>query len=168
MAQNETTQVPANAAGGDRPPEVTDVLDRVGRLLADGQAGAALASVEAAGVRSPWIENARGVCLLRLGRAAAAVEALRGLVFDPNGFAVRADAHPVHQANFATALLLDGNADGFFSILGGIRDRDDPAVARLDAAVRAWRAKRPWGGWLLSVFGLAGPPLALDFPPGAL
>jgi hypothetical protein len=37
---------------------------------------------------------------------------LRDLVFGPGGFAVRPDDNPVFQANYATALLLDGNPEG--------------------------------------------------------
>jgi hypothetical protein len=140
----------------------------VATLLAAGQPAQALAAVEGSGLRSPWTDNARGVCLLRLGRPAAAVEVLRNLVFDRSGFAVRADAHPAHQANYATALLLDGNTDGFFGILSGIRDRTHPAVARLDDAVRRWKAGMTWGQWVRSFVGSPARPLTLDFPPGEI
>lgn len=161
-AHTDTTDAPNPAW----PPADAALLARVANLLRDGKSEEALALAPAAG--SPWVRNARGVCLLRLGRAAQAVEALRDLVFDRSGFAVRADADPTFQANYAAALLLDGNADGFWDILGGIRDRSNPAVARLDDAVGRWKAGRPWGHWLRSLLGAAARPLALDFPPGDL
>jgi hypothetical protein len=120
------------------PPEAADLLARVDRFLGDDRPEQALGVLPA--TNAPWARNARAVCLLRLGRAGQAIDALRDLVFNPSGFGVRPDAEPVFQANYATALLLDGNTDGFFSILGGIRDRTHPAVARLDDAIRRWKA----------------------------
>jgi hypothetical protein len=105
---------------------------------------------------------------MRLGRASQAVEALRNLVFNTSGFGIRADAHPAFQANYATALLLDGNAEGFWSILGGIEDRTHPAVARLDDAVRRWKAGMTFGQRAASALGIGGPRFALDVPPGEL
>jgi hypothetical protein len=148
------------------PPGAADLLDRVDALLREGRPRAALDLVS--GAASPWLRNARGVCLMRLGRPHEAVEVLRDLVFEPAGFAVRADAHPAFQANYATALLLDGNADGFWGILGGIRDRDHPAVARLDDAVRRWKAGMTFRQRVASALGIGGSRFALDMPPGEL
>ena len=103
------------------------LLTRVDGLLAEGRPREAMALLPR--TDAPRVRNARGVCLLRLGRPGEAVETLRDLVFDHTGFAIRPDADPVFQANYATALLLDGNAEGFWSVLGGIGDRTHPAVA---------------------------------------
>lgn len=169
MTQNAKPRATDQAAIIEtRPPEIIDLLTQVDQLLRTDRAEQALAVVEGSGLRSPWVQNTRGVCLLRLGRTNQAIEVLRNLVFDPAGFAVRSDAHPVHQANYATALLLDGNTDGFFSILGGIQDRSHPAVARLDEAVRRWKAGMSWSQWLKSFLGVAADPPTLDFPPGDL
>jgi hypothetical protein len=148
------------------PPEDADRLTRVDRLLREGRPREALSLLPATG--SPWVQNARGVCLLRLGRPGQAVGALRDLVFGPGGFAVRPEADPVFQANYATALLLDGNTEGFWGILGGIRDRTHPAVARLDEAVRRWRAGMTYWQRITSALGVGGTRLTLDFPPGDL
>lgn len=120
------------------------------------------------GTDAPWVRNARGVCLLRLGRPGEAIEILRDLVFGPGGFAVRSDADPVVQANYATALLLDGNTEGFWGILGGITDRSHPAVARLDDAVRRWKTGMAFWQRVASALGVGGPRLTLDFAPGSL
>ena len=148
------------------PAGEVDLLTRVEALLAEGRPGEALALLPP--TDSPWLRNARGVCLLRLGRPGEAIEALRDLVFDKTGFAVRRDADPTFQANYATALLLDGNAEGFWSILGSIDDRGHPAVARLDEAVRRWKAGMTFGQRVTSALGIGGPRFALDSPPGAL
>ena len=148
------------------PADETELLTRADALLAEGRPREALALLPR--TDSPWVRNARGVCLLRLGRPHEAIEALRDLVFDHTGFAIRSDADPVFQANYATALLLDGNAEGFWSVLGGIGDRTHPAVARLDDAVRRWKAGMTLGQRIASALGIGGPRFALDFPPGDL
>jgi hypothetical protein len=154
---------PGNAAW---PPAEAGLLARVDAHLRDGRPREAFALLPGTG--SPWLENARGVCLLRLGRTGQAIDALRGLVQHPSGFGVRPDADPAFQANYATALLLDGNTDGFFGVLGGIRERTHPAVARLTDAVRRWKAGMTVWQRVASAFGVGGPRLSLDFPPGEL
>jgi hypothetical protein len=78
--------------------------------------------------------------------------------------AVRSDAGPVFQANYATALLLDGNAEGFWGIL----DRTHPAVAKLDESVRRWKAGMTFWQRMASALGVGGPRLTPAFPPGDL
>ena len=146
------------------PPGEIELLSQIARYLGAGAIESALAVLPES--RSPWVRNARGVCLLRLGRPAQAVEVLRDLVFNPRGLSVRPNVQPVFAANYATALLLDGNIDGFHGILNGIRDRGHPAVARLDDAVWRWKTSMTVWERLASVFGVGGPRLTLDFPPG--
>jgi hypothetical protein len=149
------------------PSEDADRLTRVDRLLREGRPQEALSLLPAAD-DGLWIRNARGVCLLRLGRPRPAIDALRDLVFNPSGFGVRPDAHPVFEANYATALLLAGNTDGFFGILGGIRERTHPAVARLGGAIRRWKVGMTFWQRVASALGVGGPRFSLDFPPGEL
>lgn len=145
------------------PAAEAQLLARVAHLLDEGKPDAALTLLPAGG--SPWLQNARGVCLMRLGRPAPALDALRPLVFDHTGLAVRRDADPLHQVNFATALLLDGNADGFWGVFRGVRDRTHPAVVRVEAAVWRWRSRLSFAQRLLVAFG-GGPRPTLDVPPG--
>ena len=153
-------------ANPTRPAGAADLLTRVDALLREGRPREALALLPAAG--PPRLRNARGVCMLRLGRPREAVEVLRDLVFNPDGFGIRPDAEPVFQANYATALLLDGNPDGFFGILGGIPERTHPAVARLDDAIRRWKAGMTFWQRVGSALGVGGPRFTLNFPPGEL
>jgi hypothetical protein len=148
------------------PAVAADLLARVDALLRDGRPREALAALPPND--SPWLRNARGVCLLRLGCPGEAIEVLRDLVFQPAGFAVRSDADPVFLANYATALLLDGNTDGFWSILGGTADRSHPAVARLDEAVARWKAGMTFWQRVASALGVGGPRFTLDLSPGVL
>ena len=75
---------------------------------------------------------------------------------------------PAARKGECAALLLDGNSDGFLGVLGGIGDRTHPAVARLDDAVRRWKAGMTVWQRVASAFGVGGPRPALDFPPGDL
>jgi hypothetical protein len=154
-------------ANESHPPEVAARLTEVERLLATGQLHEALTAAEEMG-GSPWADNARAVCLMRLGRATQAAELLRPLVFDRTGFGLRPDADPLFQANYATALLLDGNADGFHGVLSDIRDRTHPAAAKLTAAVHRWKATLSWWERVRLLVGAPTRLPALDVPPGDL
>jgi hypothetical protein len=152
-----------NAIG---PAPKADHRAQFEELLRAGNPQKALQQIPA--VDPQWERNARGVCFLRLGRPDLAIEVLRSLIFEPGGFAVRLDADPVFQANYATALLLDGNTTGFWEIYGGIRDRNHPAVVQLDEAVRRWKATMTFWQRAASAVGIGGPRLELNFPPGYL
>ena len=89
-------------------------------------------------------------------------------MFGLGGFAFRPDADPLFQANYATALLLDGNTEGVWGVFGGIGDRSHPAVARLDEAVRRWKAGMTFWERVAAARGVGGPRFAIDFPPGHL
>ncbi|MBN9522701.1 hypothetical protein J0H58_29960 [bacterium] len=166
MTNITLTDVHAETRKPDWPAETADLLIRVDGFLREGRPRLALSLLPTTDV--PWVRNARGVCLLRLGRPGEAIEVLRDLVFGPGGFAVRHDADPGFQANYATALLLDGNTQGFWGIFGGIRDRNHPTVARLDEAVRRWKAGMTFWQRVASALGIGGPQFAPDFPPGDL
>jgi hypothetical protein len=154
------------ARNPERSPEAADLLTRVDQLLREGRPREALDLLPGTG--SPRVQNARGVCLLRLGRPREAIDTLRDLVFGPRGFAVRPDADLTFQANYATALLLDENAEGFWGVLGRIRDRTHPAIARLDGTVRRWKAGMTFWQRVGSTLGIGGLRLTFDFPPGDL
>src|SRR6478672_7930650 len=78
-------------AADPRPRELTDLMDRVGGLLAEGQPRRGLDLLARCGLGSPWAANATGVCLLRLGDARRAIELFRGLVLGPGGLVLRPD-----------------------------------------------------------------------------
>lgn len=158
-----SASVSAPAPSPAWPASEVETLTRVSEVLDQGRPDSALSLLPAGG--TPWLRNARGVCLMRLGRPSQALDALRELVFEPVGHAVRADAHPVHLMNYATALLLDGNSDSFWGIFRSARDRSHPAVVRVEASVRRWQARLSFAERLMVALG-AGPRPALDIPPG--
>jgi hypothetical protein len=159
----------AAAAGVGRPPEVADLLAKVGRLLDAGDPRAALDLVGRAKLGSPWVTNAVGVCLLRLGQAGRAVELFRGLVLGAGGLVLRADLPAVIKANYARALLAADHLSGFLSVLAALRSDADPAARRLVAAFDAWYGGLSfWQRVRWSLGGRLDRPLALDGPPGEL
>ena len=156
-------------AANARPPETAALLQKVEQVLQAEGPEKAFELLARSKDNSPWVTNARGVCLLRLGEAARAVDLFRGLVLGAGGLCLRQDVPTVFKTNFATALLLTGNLAGFLSALGDTHDKEHPAVQRLGAALGRWRAGLSFWEkvrWYLG--GEVGRPVTLDFPPGDL
>jgi len=152
-----------------RPSKVTNLLLQVEERLAVGDAAAALEMVGARRSDDRYLENARGVCLLRLGRAADAVDLYRALLVDGETLFLDLEAPPSFLINFATALLLSGNVDGCGSTLKELERDADPAVIALRAAVAKWRREQGWWAKVkLALSGAVAQPVVLDFPPGVL
>lgn len=150
------------------PSEVADLLAKVTLLIRDGQPQKALDLLRRATTSSPWLNNAVGVCLLRLGQAQAAQDVLRGLVLGV-GITLKPDAAPIFKTNFATALLLTDNLSGCLSALADVNDEQNPAVQRLRGAINRWKQSLPF--WEKIQWYLGGHPtrkVELDFPPGDL
>lgn len=142
------------------------LLRRINSLLEEHRPDEALASIPGKLVMIPVFKNAQCVCWMRLGRYHEAVQGLRQICVTSH-LSLRNDI-PVHfQSNFATALLLSGNADGYRAILNEIRSREHPAVMKLVSAVERWKATLPWTQRLSWKVGLGGAnSVSLDIPPG--
>jgi hypothetical protein len=152
-----------------RPPEVTDLLNKVEQHLQDGQSAVALECIARAKIKSPWLTNAAGVCQLRLGNTDVAVNVFRGLVLAPGGLVLRDDVPTVFKTNYATALLAAGHLSGGLSVLADIRDEGNPAVQRLRTAIRHWQGCLTfWQKVSWYVGGQPDRPLVLDSPLGDL
>ncbi|HOF18845.1 MAG TPA: hypothetical protein PK082_08035 [Phycisphaerae bacterium] len=150
--------------------EVTtfDVLERVRERLELGFADDALDLITRTGKSGSDLDNARGVCLLRLGRPEQAARVFRELVFPKGSMWVPPETPVVYQANYVTAMLLTHNLEAAMTILGQIHD-SHPAVERVRAGVRKW--KRSLGllrraAMLVGVH--PGKPVTLEAPLGDL
>ena len=140
-------------------------LDKARTLLDAGEPQRALEVLSKLD-RAPWVENARGVCLMRLGHAEKAVPIYRMLLLS-GGVTLREDAPETFKANFATALMLSGNIDGGLAVLGELGKSTNPAVARLRQTVAQWRKSLNPARRLLSLLGVSPQkPMVLDYPPG--
>jgi hypothetical protein len=113
------------------------------------------------------LDNARGVCLLRLGRAEEAVGVFRALVVG-SGLQLRRDVPLALLVNFAAALLLAQNLEG---CRGALRDigaacEGYSGAINLQRCIQAWQRGLSCGDrlkmWLLG----RAKPITLDFPPG--
>lgn len=144
-------------------------IDRIRQLLADGHAQEALVLINERDDQSDIWQNARGVCLLRLGSYERAVQALRGIVFPGNAICVPEDVPALYRANFATALLLMQRTDGAIAIVEHLEDDGHPYVRDMRQAVQRWKESLTllqriglWIGWYPQK------PVQLDFPLGGL
>jgi hypothetical protein len=113
------------------------------------------------------VENARGVCLMRLGRNEEAVAVFRGLAL--SGLFLRADVPVIFAVNLATALLVEQNLDGCCRILDELERRGEscPASIKVRAAIAAWKKGMSWTERLKGVLGVRKP-ILLDYSPGDL
>ena len=147
----------------------SDVLDRVRQLLDEGRPDQALETIQRSGQRSRDVENARGVCLLRLGKCDQAFALFRDLVFPAGSFSIDPQTPIVFRTNYATALLLTGNVMVGQSILAQIEDKQHPAVVKLRSAIKQWKKSLGLFRRLLVPVGIyPDRPVTMDFPPGDL
>lgn len=148
---------------------VPTLSDKVQDLLDSGRTTEALLMLTRRNDRSPDSINARGVCLMRLGRAEEAALLLRPLVFLKDSFCADPDARPEYITNFATALLLTGNISGAREAMRLLGETETPARTRLRDAIARWRKSLG----ILSRLGLLlgvvpNTPVTLNFPAGDL
>lgn len=147
------------------PADIAAVLDDVRQHLASGDPQKALDVIKRSKLKSHWLTNAVGVCRIRLGDAASAVELFRGLVVK-QGILLRDDVPTKFKLNFAAALLASGNADGFLAVLSEIREAGDQSVVKYKDAYTRWRASlSPWDR-IKGLVGGASRPFVAEFPLG--
>jgi hypothetical protein len=141
---------------------------RIVALVEAGQYEAALKAAQEKGSIDMRLRNAAGVCLLRLGRPAAAVQLFRPLVFAPDGLTLLRESPEVVRLNYATALLLDGRSAAYAEIIRHV-DRALPGLQQLQRGLRAWQQSLgfwPRLGWRLGIGSQQS--VTLDDPPGEL
>jgi hypothetical protein len=145
------------------------VLDRARQMLDKGKVEDALDVLDSCGQSSRIIQNARGVCMMRLGRHELAVKILRDLVFPGGAFAIPDETPTIFRSNYATSLLLVDNIVTGLQMLGQIPDRRHPAVVRLKSAVRSWKRSMSWLARIGLLIGITPrKPFRMDTAPGEL
>ena len=146
----------------------TSTIDQVRSLLNEGRAQDALDLIHNSAQTTLEIENAKGVCLLRLGRTGEAVSVLRNLAFQGH-ICIPSDTPVVIRANFATAMLMAGHTDGAIAAIDHLSDKQHPAVGRIHTAIRRWKAGLTWPEKLCTYIGKpAGKAVVVDWVPGDL
>lgn len=135
-------------------PDQARILGEVRELLDQNQAERALSMLTSyAGHESPPLRNARGVCLLRLGRHEEAMALFREMYYPNNAFAVPEDAPTEVRVNYISSLLMMGRVLVGASLLYNVPEQGHPGVLHLRAAIRAWKRSLPWWGRVLLPIG---------------
>ncbi|MCA9111355.1 MAG: hypothetical protein KDA52_15485 [Planctomycetaceae bacterium] len=143
------------------------LIDKAVRLVDTGQLEQAIKVLASSNLNTHAIRNARGVCLMRLGRVADAVQLYRSLVLMQGCTWMNPELPVIYRTNFATSLLLSGRKTGGLEALLEIREPDHPSVVRLREAFQKWEQNLTWGQWLLWKFGVdPKSPVTLAFAPG--
>lgn len=138
-------------------------------MLDHGQVEDAMGLLDSCGQRSQAVQNAKGVCLLRMGRYELGMVVFRDLVFPAGAFTIPDETPTVVRVSYVTSLVLSDRLVTGLQLLGQIPDSQHPVVVRLKDAVRRWkRTLSLWQriGLLLGV--CPSSPMCLDFAPGAL
>ncbi len=130
-------------------------LSVVKQLLEQGKADEARTLLS--GSRTPAEENALGVCLLRLGKTQEAIQLFRSLVLPGGGVVTSMDVPASYRLNFASALLADGNYDGFLSFINGVPATDHVEAKRLHEVHDRWLQSVSFGRKVLWRLGLMQP-----------
>lgn len=117
-----------------QPSDWADIL----ALISSGDVENAFSLLKQKSSRQPLLINAKGVCLLRLGRYQEAADLFRDMVLAPGSMWMRKELPNSYKLNFAMALLLAGHPSGCQDILAEINDEQHPTVIALRAAIKRW------------------------------
>jgi hypothetical protein len=172
MAQNAfsspATKEQKQAEHEIKPPEVANLLATVDKYLREGDPKQALALLSRTKLASPYIQNAVGVCQLRLGQTQAAVSKFRGMAVTDT-LLVRHDTPTVCKTNHATALLVSKNLSGCLRMLSDLKNENHPTSQKLHAAIQRWKSNLSlWQKIQWYTGSELDHPVELDFPPGDL
>lgn len=113
-------------------------IEHIQELLDCGKVQQALMYVDRMGQDNGPMKNARGVCLMRLGKAESAAGVLRDLVFG-GLICIPSDTPPLYQANYAAALLMKGYNQEAMEILAGLGPQQHPYIAALYERIVEWK-----------------------------
>ncbi|MCE5277051.1 MAG: hypothetical protein ABFD92_08210 [Planctomycetaceae bacterium] len=150
------------------PTTIDTVLSNVSALLDQSRCEDALNLISHCGINSIRLANARGVCLLRIGRVEQALAIFRDLVYPRGAFSIPDGTPAEFQANYVSALLAAGNITIAKSLLGQIDQQGHPSIVKIKDAMARWRKSV---GLVARAKLLLGGPLTkpvLDYAPGDL
>jgi hypothetical protein len=143
-------------------------IENIRELLNQNQPAEALKFIDRTGQQSPAMENAKGVCLMRIGRIEEAVTALRDIVFQGH-ICIPSDSPVLYKINFATAMILSNHKDAALPIINQIDEKEYPYAAKLKEAVRQWAKNLSLSEKCRYHLGLyPKKPITLDFQPGEI
>lgn len=160
---------PDKAVMATNTPKLSVSIEGVRTLLEQGRPEEALELVNHSGQDSPPWQNARAVCLMRLGKAEEAIRTLRPIVF-PNGDMYPPDDVPaLYRANFVSAMLLKHRVETVMPLIERLKGESHPYVRQLLSAIHLWRNRLPLWQRTLWVLGwYPSQSIPFDFRPGGL
>jgi hypothetical protein len=153
---------PGDPALGPTEEAVQHRLFAIRQLLEAGKLGEGEELARQDSWRTPELQNAEAVCLLRRGEHSKAIELLGKLVYPQGSFSIPPTVPVKWRVNFAVAWVLAGDVSLCEELLRGIDDSSNETVKRVRAAIARWRASRTWFQRLRG----SSEPVRLDFPPG--
>ncbi|MFH1615498.1 MAG: hypothetical protein ABIG61_10510 [Planctomycetota bacterium] len=143
-------------------------IDHIRELLNQDRPQDALKFIERLGQKTPVMENARGVCLMRLGKIDQAVSVLRNLAFQ-GYICMPSDTPVLYQLNFAIAMLLSNYKDGIIPLVDKLDTENYPQAAKLKDAIRQWVKSLNFIEKCCCKIGIyPAKPVKIDFPPGEI
>ena len=143
-------------------------IEHIRTLLNQSRPHEALKFIEHLGQKTPAMENARGVCLMRLGKIEEAISVLRDIVFQ-GYICIPLDTPVLYKTNFATAMLLSNHKEGAFDILDKLDEKEYQQVAKFKDAIRQWIKSLSFIEKCCYYIGLyPNKPVKIDFPPGEI
>ncbi|MBN1359907.1 MAG: hypothetical protein JW993_04915 [Sedimentisphaerales bacterium] len=144
-------------------------IEGVRALLEQGRPEAALEMGNHSGQDSPPWQNARAVCLMRLGKAEEAIRVLRAIVFPGGSICPPDDVPALYRANFVSAMLLKHSVETVMPVIEHLKDESHPYVRQLLTAIRCWRKGLTLRERVLWVLGwYPSGRIPFDFQPGGL
>ena len=168
-AATVSTSVAQNRVAPTIPKRKSDamIFDEAKAALASESVESAKSLLRTQNSSDNALQNLLAVAHLRLGEPQQALDILRPMIFGSGGMIPRENADPLWIVNFATALLLRGDAGACRSALGWLKDPKPLAAAQLVAAIDAWEKSLSRGAKFKRMLGADVGPVPLDFPPGA-
>lgn len=143
------------------------MIQRVAAMADSGFPDKALMMLNRMRTNTDAERNARGVCLLRLGRIEESLRQLRSLVLRTNCTWMRPELPVIYRANLCTALILAGHLVGASELLASIDEQHHPSVMRLKQTMGHWKKRLSF--WQRIQWELGLEPevsVILDFKPG--
>ncbi|EMI52909.1 tetratricopeptide repeat protein [Rhodopirellula sallentina] len=119
--------------------------------------------------RSLVVSQAMGVCVIRIGNAAEAVDLFRTMSVVPGTTVLKPEADDSLKVNYATALMMNGSPSGALDLLDELEDPCHPMALEIRAAIRKWANGlafwRRWD-WKLNRIDPPRCSVPFDFTPG--
>lgn len=146
----------------------TSPIEHIRELLNQNLPVEALEFIEHIGQKSPDIENARGVCLMRTGKINEAVVVLRDNIYKGH-ICIPSDTPVLYKINFVTAMILANNKEAAFPVLTRLNKNEHPYIAKLKDAVNQWVNSLSFFEKLRYKIGsYSDKPINIDFQPGEI